>query len=129
MDEFREVPLVVEFRHDSWQRDTVYRGLADRGAGCCSCDMPDLKRLPAFMPVITGAIAYMRFHGRNTKNWYGTNSRDRYDYLYTDEEIAAYVPVLQDISSRVRTLQIFFNNHAKGSAAVNAKKLMVMLAA
>jgi uncharacterized protein YecE (DUF72 family) len=129
LDEFREIPLVIEFRHNSWQKDTVYRGLADRGAGCCSCDMPDLKRLPAFQPVITGETAYMRFHGRNAKNWYGTNARDRYDYFYTDEEIAAYVPVLRDISSKARTLQVFFNNHAKGNAAVNAKKLMVMLAA
>jgi uncharacterized protein YecE (DUF72 family) len=129
LDEFREIPLVVEFRHDSWQRDTVYRGLADRGAGCCSCDMPDISRLPAFKPVITGNTAYMRFHGRNAKNWYGSNARDRYDYFYSDDEIAAYVPVLRDISAKAQTLQVFFNNHAKGNAAVNAKKLMIMLAA
>jgi uncharacterized protein YecE (DUF72 family) len=127
LDEFHDVPLVVEFRHNSWQKETVYQGLADRGAGCCSCDMPEISRLPAFKPIISGNTAYMRFHGRNAKNWYGTNARDRYDYFYTDEEIAAYVPVLKELSGKAQTLQIFFNNHAKGNAAVNAKKLMIML--
>jgi uncharacterized protein YecE (DUF72 family) len=128
VDEFRDVPLVVEFRHNSWQRPQVYEGLAERGAGCCLCDMPEISKLPAFKPVITGDIAYMRFHGRNTKNWYGTNARDRYDYRYTEEELSAYVPVLSDISKKSKTMQVFFNNHAKGNAAVNAKKMMVLLA-
>jgi uncharacterized protein YecE (DUF72 family) len=128
IEEFRDLPLVVEFRHNSWQHEKVYGGLTERGAGCCLCDMPEISRLPAFKPVITGETAYMRFHGRNAKNWYGTNARDRYDYLYSDDELSAYTPVLRDISRNTRTLQIFFNNHAKGNAAVNAKKLMILMA-
>jgi uncharacterized protein YecE (DUF72 family) len=128
VDELREVPIVVEFRHNSWQRETVYEGLAGRGVGCCLCDMPELSRLPAFKPVITGETAYMCFHGRNSKNWYGTNARDRYDYRYTDDELTAYMPVLRDISKKSKTMQVYFNKHAKGNAAVNAKKLMILMA-
>jgi uncharacterized protein YecE (DUF72 family) len=128
IDEFAGLPLVVEFRHDSWQRASVYEGLAARGAGCCSCDMPDLKHLPAFKPMVAGELAYMRFHGRNAGAWYGTNARDRYDYLYSDEELTAYAPVLREVAKKAKLLQVFFNNHAKGNAAVNAKKMMVLLA-
>jgi uncharacterized protein YecE (DUF72 family) len=90
--------------------------------------MPEISKLPAFKPVIAGDIAYMRFHGRNTKNWYGTNARDRYEYFYTDEGLSAYVSLLTEISRNSKTLQVFFNNHAKGYAAVNAKKLMILMA-
>jgi uncharacterized protein YecE (DUF72 family) len=31
------------------------------------------------------------------------------------------------VSKKSQTLQVFFNNHAKGSAAVNALKMMVLL--
>ncbi|MDR3140024.1 MAG: DUF72 domain-containing protein [Treponema sp.] len=128
INEFRDLPLVVEFRHNSWQRGKVYEGLTERGAGCCSCDMPEVSKLPSFKPVITGNLAYMRFHGRNVKNWYGTNARERYDYHYTDKELSDYIPVLRDISRKAKTMQVFFNNHAKGNAAVNAKKLMILMA-
>jgi uncharacterized protein YecE (DUF72 family) len=127
IDEFPEHPLIVEFRHSSWQVETVYRGMDERGVACCSCDMPEISRLPKFTPVFSGETAYMRFHGRNAKNWYGTNARDRYDYLYSDGELSAYAPVLRDVSKKSQTLQVFFNNHAKGSAAVNALKMMVLL--
>jgi uncharacterized protein YecE (DUF72 family) len=90
--------------------------------------MPEISKLPDFKPVITGNLAYMRFHGRNVKTWYKTNVRERYDYRYTDEELSAYTPVLRDLSRKAKTLQIFFNNHAKGNAAINAKKMMLLMA-
>jgi uncharacterized protein YecE (DUF72 family) len=127
LNELSDIPLIVEFRHSSWQRESVYDGLSERGAGCCICDMPSISKLPSFKPTIIGNIAYLRFHGRNDKNWYGTNSRDRYDYLYSDEELLRYKPILLDIAGRSKLLQVFFNNHAKGSAAVNAKKLISFL--
>jgi uncharacterized protein YecE (DUF72 family) len=127
IDEFGEVPLVVEFRHNSWQRQAVYDGLSGRRVGLCLCDMPAKPGLPSFKPVITGDSAYIRFHGRNDRNWYGTDVRLRYEYLYTDEELSAYVPALRLISEKSRMMPIFFNNHAKGNAAANAQKLMALL--
>jgi uncharacterized protein YecE (DUF72 family) len=123
---------VVEFRYNFWQCEKVYEGLAGRctagrEVGCCLCDIPDISRLPAFKPVLTGETSYMRFHGRNSKNWYGTNARDRYDYRYTDEELSAYMPVLRDISRKSKTMQVYFSNHAKGNAAIKAKKLMILM--
>jgi uncharacterized protein YecE (DUF72 family) len=69
----------------------------------------------------------MRFNGRNTSNWYDTNARDRYDYLYRDEELMIFKKILIEMASNAKLIQIFFNNHAKGSAAINAKKMMIIL--
>jgi uncharacterized protein YecE (DUF72 family) len=127
INEMQGIPLVVEFRHDSWQRQSVYDGLNQRGIGCCSSDMPEMSKLPTFKPIISGSSFYIRFHGRNKKNWYGTNSRDRYDYLYNDNELMAYKPILLNVEGQSKLIQIYFNNHAKGSAAVNARKMMLFL--
>jgi uncharacterized protein YecE (DUF72 family) len=125
--EFVDIPLVVEFRHNSWLTERVFQGLRDRSVALCACDMPELKNLPVFNAVVTSGLAYMRFHGRNAQNWHGTNSRDRYFYDYPDAALAAYKPKLLAMQSKSKTLQIFFNNHAKAAAALNAKKLMTIL--
>jgi uncharacterized protein YecE (DUF72 family) len=127
IEEFDGIPLVVEFRHNSWQNDRVYEGLNKRGVGLCLVDLPEISKLPKFVPVITGDIAYMRFHGRNKKNWHTGNNTTRYDYAYSDEELEEYKKVLFEISQKSKVLQIFFNNHAKASAPVNAKKMMALL--
>jgi uncharacterized protein YecE (DUF72 family) len=125
--EFGDVPLVAEFRHDSWQRQSVYDGLAERNVGWCMCDMPDIGRLPSFAPIVAGGAAYLRFHGRNRKNWYSTNATERYDYLYDDGELAAYKGIIASIMKNAKLVQIYFNNHAKGNAAVNARKMAALL--
>jgi uncharacterized protein YecE (DUF72 family) len=126
--EFGGTPLAVEFRHNSWQTPQVYKGLQERDTALCVCDLPGISRLPAFNPLVTSSVAYMRFHGKNAGNWYGTNARDRYDYAYTGAELAAFKPKLLQMQASSKQLQIFFNNHAKGSAALNARKLMTIMA-
>ncbi|MCL5874742.1 MAG: DUF72 domain-containing protein [Candidatus Thermoplasmatota archaeon] len=69
----------------------------------------------------TSTFSYVRFHGRNYDLWYGKgelNGRlNKYDYLYTEEELMPWV-------ERVRTMEnevfIYFNNHAQAKSAVNA---------
>jgi len=124
---FREVPLVVEFRNDTWHRQSVYEGLHERGVGLCACDMPALSRLPRFRPAVAAGRGYVRFHGRNRRNWYNGSVSERYDYCYSDAELAAYKPALAAMRERSQTLQIYFNNHARGQAALNAQKMMKVL--
>jgi len=132
ISEFGDIPLVVEFRHIAWFNDRVYDELARRNIGLCVCDMPEISKLPSFLRVrsknlVVGNSGYLRFHGRNSGQWYASqNSRDRYDYLYTDEEIENYVPVVQDMTGKAKIVQVYFNNHANGSAVVNAKKMKML---
>src|SRR5262249_47224978 len=63
-------PLFVEFRHDSWTRNGIFPFLEDLGLRYVSVDEPDL---PGLLPPIaraTGEIGYVRFHGRNKRNWW-----------------------------------------------------------
>lgn len=131
--EFGAEPLIVEFRHSEWFTPRVYEGLTARGVGLCLCDMPELSKLPTYFrlnrpPLVLGQTGYVRFHGRNTSQWYASeNSRDRYDYQYHDDEIAAYSPLVKEMQGKAKIVQVYFNNHAKGAAAVNAQKAKILM--
>ena len=131
---FESFPAVIEFRHAEWIRESVFEGLEKRNAGIVFCDMPQLKNLPdgqtAKTPFI-GSSAYIRLHGRNANAWYsdssGNNGSARYCYDYSDEELAAFVPVIQNAAVKVKKVHVFFNNHPNGNGAKNAQKLKEML--
>jgi uncharacterized protein YecE (DUF72 family) len=120
-------PLFVEFRRKSWLRESVYKTLHDMGVGLVCVDEPPLPSLIPPTAIHTSGAGYIRFHGRNTKNWYGTNARERYDYLYSEVELTEWVPKIKDLSEKTNKLFIFFNNHAKAQAVTNAKMLMDLL--
>ena len=127
---FPDIPKVVEFRHTEWLTERVYEGLNTRSTGICVCDMPHLKALPVFVPVVTGNTGYIRFHGRNGDKWYssdGNNGSARYKYLYTEKELQEYIPVIQQMAENVKIVHVFFNNHPDGGAAVNARMVNEML--
>ncbi len=124
--ELQGLPLVAEFRHRSWQNKRVWEGLEKRGVGWCICDMPELKNLPSSLQIVTGGAAYLRFHGRNAGSWYGTNARDRYEYDYTQSQLETFLPLVNSVAASSRLVQIYFNNHAKGHAVVNAQKMKIL---
>jgi len=65
-----DAPLFVEFRHDSWTRDGIFPLLEDLGLRYVSVDEPDLPGLLPPLARATGEIGYVRFHGRNKRNWW-----------------------------------------------------------
>ena len=72
--EFQErmegIPLFVEFRHNSWMHEDVFDFLEKKSLGYVSVDEPDLPGLLPRVARATGPLAYVRFHGRNKRNWY-----------------------------------------------------------
>jgi uncharacterized protein YecE (DUF72 family) len=121
------LPVAVEFRQKEWLKDSVYRTLEGMNAGFVCVDEP---LLPSLMPptmITTSDIGYVRFHGRNKINWYGTDSRRRYDYLYSEEELMEWAPRIRTLAERTKKLFIFFNNHAKAQAVTNAGMLINLL--
>jgi len=140
---FQGLPLVIEFRHIEWIKESVLTGLEQRNASLCFCDMPQLKALPNMVvttnstsritPFI-GPIAYIRLHGRNADAWYANpetdisqNGSSRYTYDYSDSELAEFVPVIQNAILTGKKPVVFFNNHPNGSGARNAGKLKELL--
>jgi uncharacterized protein YecE (DUF72 family) len=63
-------PLFVEFRHNSWMHEDVFEFLERASLGYVSVDEPSLPGLLPPVARATGALAYVRFHGRNAKGWY-----------------------------------------------------------
>jgi uncharacterized protein YecE (DUF72 family) len=117
----REWPSAIEFRHSSWLRGSVYEALTAMGLGFANCDMPRVRGLMPPTDVVTSDIAYVRLHGRNAGAWYDHDEAwERYDYLYTDQELAEWVPRLLDIARRANKAYVVFNNHPRGNSAQNA---------
>ena len=120
-------PVSVEFRQKEWLKDSVYKTLEDLGAGFVCVDEPSLPSLIPPVIINTSDWGYIRFHGRNSRDWYGTDSRTRYDYLYSEEELKEWVPKIRNLAERTKKLFVFFNNHAKAQAITNAKMLINLL--
>ncbi|MCI5519981.1 MAG: DUF72 domain-containing protein, partial [Treponema sp.] len=154
--EFEGFPVMVEFRHKEWIRDSVFAGLEKRKAGIVFCDMPQLKNLPDGTVMGTpfiGENAYIRLHGRNEGAWYAhapkvqtsitsahangakatytaretPNGSDRYCYDYSDEELAQFVTIVKAAVREGKKVQVYFNNHPNGSGAKNAISLKKMI--
>ena len=127
LQEVSDIPVIVEMRNTKWQNDNVYTAFKERNIGWCITDNPNLKNLMKLDYVCTSDTAYIRFHGRNAQMWYNGDNVTRYDYLYTDSELQEFVEPIQQLLHRAKIVQLFFNNHAKSQAVVNAKKLELLL--
>ncbi|MEA3286880.1 MAG: DUF72 domain-containing protein [Candidatus Marinimicrobia bacterium] len=127
LEDLTALPLVVEFRHPDWIKDRVFEELKRRSWGISMIDSP---RLSGGMPdytAITSDIAYLRFHGRNTANWWTGDNVSRYDYEYSEDELQEWLPRITDMSKQAKTTYVSFNNHARGQAIKNANQLKAML--
>lgn len=113
------VPLVVEFRNKAWVRESAYRLIEEAGMGWCVVDEPKLPRLLPFDPRRTSDTAYFRFHGRN-QNWFNAPREERYNYLYSRDELAGFVEPVQGTAKEAARTFVFFNNCHAGAAARNA---------
>lgn len=137
ISEFEGYPVVIEFRHKEWIKESVLDGLIKRNASITFCDMPELKALPSISfensiySKLIGPQAYIRLHGRNANAWYVNDSTNngsaRYDYEYTANELKTFVPIIKMMKNAGKQVQVFFNNHPKGHGVKNAKSLKQML--
>jgi uncharacterized protein YecE (DUF72 family) len=121
------LPLAVEFRNAYWQKESVYRGLSQRNITTVNVDEPQLPKLLKPAEVVTSPAGYVRFHGRNEANWWSGDNVTRYDYLYNDNELKEWIPRLRRMMEKVKVLMIVFNNHSKGQAIQNARRLRALL--
>jgi uncharacterized protein YecE (DUF72 family) len=123
-----EREVVVEFRHSSWAEPEVEGRLRKLNLGFCIVDEPQMANLMPLRLWRTTDIAYLRFHGRNYKQWFKRQSgSDRYNYLYSEEELADWTTKIWDIAGDAKKVYVYLNNHPIGQAIVNAKMLLDML--
>ncbi len=120
---------VVEFRNEGWITDETLDLLRELSMGFCCVDEPRLKGLVKPHVILSGDTGYVRFHGRNYETWWDSarKSWERYDYLYSEEELAEWVPGLLRLDDEASRTFAIFNNHYRGKAPRNAVILAGML--
>jgi uncharacterized protein YecE (DUF72 family) len=146
-EQLGEDPMLVEFRHVSWfdddHRADTLRFLADLDATHVIVDAPRIEGAKNVTPTVLGLTnptAYVRFHGRNASTWNkrGGSAAERFDYLYSEEELRAWVGPLREVAEEAEQAYAFFNNNATSpdgrggrmaQAAANAKALQRLLQA
>jgi uncharacterized protein YecE (DUF72 family) len=121
------LPLCIEFRNQYWQRESVYDELRGRGIGFVNADEPALAGLLKADSIVTSDIGYIRFHGRNAANWWDGDNVSRYDYCYNDNELKEWIPRITSLLKETRIVLVVFNNHSKGQAVQNARRLKELL--
>ena len=128
------VPL-VEFRHRSWlgedERDDTFAFLERQGLAVVSVDAPPTRAsnvLPTFAAA-THPVAYVRFHGRNVKTWNikAEKSWQRFDWMYSAEELAGWVERLERLSEEADDVYAMFNNNRDDFAPRSAAILRGLL--
>jgi len=129
LDRMKEFPCVVEFRNVQWMTPRVFEALSRAGVGLCAVDAPELPGLPPSLDRATSDVGYVRFHGRNEANWWGSDAAARYDYRYGPAELSAWLPRLDALRKTTKKLRIHFNNHRRGQAPDNARDLIRLIAA
>lgn len=127
IETFRGVPVAVELRHRSWSDaygETVAL-LNGFGAAWTQIDEPKFRFSVRqnWLPNVEG-IAYMRLHGRNAAQWWRHSAmEDRYNYLYSKEELEPIAETARATAEIVKKAYLFTNNHFASKAVVNAVML------
>jgi uncharacterized protein YecE (DUF72 family) len=128
------VPL-VEFRHRSWleedERADTLAFLERERLAYVSVDAPPTRAsnvLPR-VPAATHAVVYVRFHGRNVKTWNirAEKSSERFDWMYSADELAEWVPELERLASEADEVFAMFNNNRDDFAPRSAALLRGLL--
>lgn len=127
--QFAEYPLVLEVRHDSWNKQEVFDWLATLGVGFCNIDQPVIGQSIAPSEHATAPIGYVRLHGRNYEHWFTSNEHpeERYDYLYSQAELEPWAARVQNIAQCAGVTFVITNNHFQGKAITNALQLIRLL--
>ncbi len=123
--EFRSTPLVLEVRHRSFLRREVLEEIRALGMSFCAADQPQAKTSIPPIAIFTGQVGYFRLHGRNSEAWFkrGASVAEKYDYLYSPEELSRLEPVIEEIAKRTESVHVVANNHFQGKGLVNALEL------
>jgi uncharacterized protein YecE (DUF72 family) len=123
--------VAVEFRHPSWlapeRRERTFDLLRSRDLAYVIVDEPQVAGAVPAVCEVTSDQAYVRFHGRNADNWIkkGISAAERYQYLYSERELAAWAERLHGLKTSVS--HVIFNNCYANFGIMNATTMKQML--
>lgn len=122
-EQLRGDEMLVEFRHAGWlddeHRAETLRFLEAHGMTYVIVDAPATggKNVLPTILATTSATAYVRFHGRNADTWNKRtgSAAERFDYLYSEDELREWAPRLEELAGQAKTVYAMFNNNGRSS--------------
>ena len=126
VEEFRDLPLMLEVRSRAWVSEEALRFIESLGVGFCNIDQPAFRGNIPLTSHAFGKLGYLRLHGRNAQAWFSKDAgRDqRYNYLYKEEELDELEKALREIAARVERMFVIANNHYRGQAVATGIQLI-----
>jgi len=126
--------LAMEFRNNVWlsekNRATTFDFLRRNDLPFVCVDEPQgFKSSVPPIAEVTSDIGLVRFHGRNSETWEkkGIGPAERFNYLYTEEELQPWASKIAEISKQTSEMHVLFNNCYQDKAVVNARQMCLML--
>ncbi|MES2186105.1 MAG: DUF72 domain-containing protein [Pseudomonadota bacterium] len=123
-----------EFRHRSWfdgaQNDRTLALERALGAVHVVVDAPQSagNSVPAVWAATRADLAIVRLHGRNTAAWNApaAASSGRFQYDYSEAELAAMLPELRRLDASVEQLHVVLNTNYRDQGQANARRLLAL---
>ena len=83
---------------------------------------------PTWLRPSSGApltTAYLRLHGRNQATWNkrGGSAAERFDYLYSTQELAEWVEPLRELAAAAEQVFVMFNNNGRSTDPVTGSPI------
>ncbi|MGB9473446.1 MAG: DUF72 domain-containing protein [Candidatus Udaeobacter sp.] len=112
--------LAIEFRNRNWavgdQLESTVNFLRKHHAIFVNVDAPPSDHfmvMPSDVDAVTNPkVAYLRLHGRNAKGYVtGKTVAARFDYDYSDDEIAEMADRSTKLAREAREVHVIFNNN------------------
>lgn len=126
--------IAVEFRNGLWlnerNREKALSFLRRNNLSYVCVDEPQGFK-SSIPPIVeaTSEIGIIRFHGRNRETWEkkGLTAAERFNYLYSEEELGEWVPKIRELQSKTKQVHVLFNNCFRDRAVINAWQIRALL--
>lgn len=109
-----DMRFALEYRNETWLTDEAHDLLTHYNVAAVAVDEP---LLPPDIR-LNSDIAYIRWHGRGKNMWY--------NYRYSKDELAEWMPKIKEMSQKAEVYG-YFNNHYHGYAPENCMDVLEML--
>ena len=128
--------VAAEFRHGTWFHGEdlektleweralgVVHTVVDSPQGFANC-------VPCVWDVTHPRLAILRLHGRNKETWNKKGlaaSSARFDYQYSQDELAAMVPEIEHLATLAEHVHVIFNTNNEDQGQVGARMMRQLL--
>jgi uncharacterized protein YecE (DUF72 family) len=129
------LPIAVEFRHGSWfnekNAERTLKFLADHAIPYVIVDEPQgfKSSVPPVAATTSQELAVVRFHGRRAETWEKRDviPSERFRYLYDEDELADWAPVVREAAGKAAQTHVLMNNCFSNYGTTNALEIARLL--